>query len=159
MAKRQIIDLYFDFSVWGINSAMEDYRFCWHLNELLHWKMKRIADIEFNNTKQKSFSFFHAYSYRNVIDFYTLEFIQNKNAGNYLIPELKNIDYLLLLNGEEDYFDESAFIQLISKVPAIQTIIPIDVQSLKSKQNLLIRHFNEHHKKKNENSSYYWPGF
>lgn len=158
MAKKQIIDLYFDFSIWGINAAMEDYRVCWHLNELLHWKLKRISDIEYYSPKLKEYKSFHAFSYNNEMDFYTLEFIQNKKDGQILIPELKNIDYFLLLNGEEDYFDESSFLASFSKVTAIQNIIPIDVQAIKSKQNLLIRHFNEHNKKKNENSSYYWSG-
>ena len=156
MAKKQFIDVSFDFSIWAINSNMEDYRLCLHLNKYLHWQLKRVHDIEFYSPKIKEFKHFNAYKHKNEIDFYSIELVQNKNAGNILIPELKNMDFLFLLHGEDDYFDKNEFTQLLSKIPAVQSCMAIDVNSLKSKHNLLIRHFNEHSKKKNQNSSYHW---
>ena len=109
MAKKQYIDVSFDFSIWGINSNMEDYRLCLHLNNYLNWQLRRVHDIEFYSSKIKEFKHFNAYKH-----------------------------------------------QLLLKIPAVQSCISIDVNSLKSKHNLLIRHFNEHSKKKNQNSSYHW---
>lgn len=149
MAKKQFIDVAFDFSIWGINSSMEDYRLCLHLNQYLKWNLKRVHDIEFYSPQIKGAKHFNAYKYKNEVDFYTLELIQNKNAGNILIPELKNIDFLFLLNGEDDYFDKAAFSDSLSKIPGVQSVMQIEVNSLKSKHNLLIRHFNEQSKKKN----------
>lgn len=158
MAKKQFIDVVFDFSIWGINSGMEEYRLCLNLNQHLSWHLKRVNDIEFYSPQIKAFKHFNAYKYINTQDFYTLELIQNKNGGNILIPELKNFDYLFLLHGEDDYFDREAFSQLLEKIPGIQSVIQLEVNSLKSKHNLLIRHFNESTKKKNQNSGHDWPG-
>ncbi|MBL0342978.1 MAG: hypothetical protein IPP71_20170 [Bacteroidetes bacterium] len=73
--------------------------------------------------------------------------IQNKNSGNILIPELKNFDFLFLLNGEEDYFEQKNFTDLLAKFRcAIR--YSVDVNLLKSNANLLIRHFNEQYKRK-----------
>ena len=149
MAKKQFIDVAFDFTIWGINSSMEDYRLCLHLNQYLKWNFKRVHDIEFYSPQIKSNKHFNAYKFKNEVDFYTLEFIQNKNSGNILIPELKNIDFLFLLNGEDDYFDREEFTNLLMKTPGVQSVMSIEVNSLKSKHNLLIRHFNEQSKKKN----------
>jgi hypothetical protein len=149
MAKRQFIDAAFDFTIWGINSNMEDYRICLFLNQYLNWNLKRVHDIEFYSPQIKAAKHFNAFKYKNEVDFYTLELIQNKNSGNILIPELKNIDFLFLLNGEADYFEKDEFISTLSNINGIQSVIPIEVNSLKSKHNLLIRHFNEQPKKKN----------
>jgi len=149
MAKRQFIDIEFDFIIWGINSSIEDYRLCLQLNQYLKWSLKRVQDIEFYSPKIKGFKHFNAYKYKNEADFYTLELIQNKNSGHTLIPELKNIDYLFLLHGEDEYFEREAFTDLLGKIPGVQSAMQLKVDSLKSKHNLLIRHFNEHSKKKN----------
>ena len=158
MAKKQFIDVAFDFQIWGINSNMEDYRLCLHLNQYLKWNLKRVHDIEFYSPQIKGFKHFNAYKYKNEADFYTLELIQNKNAGNILIPELKNFDFLFLLNGEEEYFEEKEFTDLLAKIPGVQSAIQMDVNTLKSKHNLLIRHFNEQYKKKNQINSHHWSG-
>ncbi len=104
MAKRQFIDVEFDFSIWGINSSVEDYRLCLYLNQSLKWNLKRVHDVEFYSSQIKGFKHFNAYMYKNDADFYTLELIQNKNSGNILIPELKNFDFLFLLHGEDELF-------------------------------------------------------
>ncbi len=147
MSKRQIIDIEYDFSIWGINSGMEDYRLCLHLNQFLNWNFKRISDLEFYSPQIKGFKHFNVYKFKNEALFYTLEIIQNKNAGNILIPELKNFDFLFLLHGEEDYFEREAFSELLTKTPGVQSAIQIEVNSLKSKHNLLIRHLNDSKKK------------
>ena len=86
---------------------------------------------------------FNAYKFQQKIDRYTVELLQNKNAGNYLIPEMKNFDFLFIFQGEDDYFDTQGFSQLLTNIPGIQSVIPVEVNSLKSRYNLLLRHFNE----------------
>jgi hypothetical protein len=147
MAKRQLIEAAFDFSLWGINTAMEDYRLCLHLNQHHGWNFKRISDIEYYSPQIKGFKHFNVYKYKNEIDFYTLELIQNKNGGNILIPELKNFDFLVLLHGEEDYFEKDKFTEALNNLPGIQSGIELNVYTLKSKNNLLIRYFNDSKKK------------
>ena len=144
MAKRNVIDaIDFNFLVWGINSNMEDYRLCWHFNQVLDWQLKRIQDVRFYSPRIKDHMHFNAYKFQQKIDRYSVELIQNKNAGNYLIPEMKNFDFLFIFQGEDDYFDVPGFSQLLTKITGIQSVIPVDVNSLKSRYNLLLRHFNE----------------
>lgn len=149
MAKRQLIEVEFDFLIWGINSSIEDYRLCLQLNQRLRWNFKRVQDIEFYSSQIKGFKHFNTFKYKNEADFYTLELIQNKNSGNILIPELKNIDFLFLLHGESEYFDIEAFTEALGKISGVQSAIRLNIDSLKSKHNLLIKHFNEQSKKKN----------
>lgn len=149
MAKKQFIDVAFDFIIWGINSNMEDYRLCLHLNQYLKWNFKRMQDIEYYDRQLKINKHFSNFKFINEIDFYTLEIIQNKNSGQFLIPELKNIDFFFLLHGEDAYFDKEEFTNLLKSTTGVQSVLPLEINSLKSKHNLLIRHFNEQPKKKN----------
>ncbi|MCB9034472.1 MAG: IPExxxVDY family protein [Chitinophagales bacterium] len=144
MAKKEIILAYEeDIHLWGINSNLEDYRLCWYINETLYWKMKRINDVNFYNPKSKTVQYYSAYKFENEIDFYDAELIQNKRAGNYLLPEMKSFDYVFLLKGELAYFDTDAFEQQLSQISGIQLVYKVDLDKIKSRKNLLLRHFNE----------------
>ncbi len=147
MAKREFIDAAFDFTIWGINSGIEDYRLCLNLNQYIGCNFKRMNDIEFYSPQIKGYKHFNSFRYKNETDFYTLELIQNKNSGNIFIPELKNFDFLFLFQGEDDYFEKEVFIEKLRKIPGVQSFIELDINSLKSKHNLLIRHINDSKKK------------
>jgi len=144
---KNIIDsISFNFNIWGINSALEDYRLCWLLNKILDWKLKRVDDIAFYHQKEKRYINFNAYKYVNELDFYTIEIIKNKHDGNILIPEMKNFDYIFLFQGEEDYFNKDEITQVLKQIKGIQSIFEIDIENIKTKYNLLMRHFNDKQK-------------
>lgn len=148
-----LIDFPSDCTIWAISSTYEDYRLCWFLNQELKWSLKREEDVELFNAKTKELIHFSCYQYRNPVDKYTLEILQNKRNGYFLVPELKYADFLFLLQGEDDYFDEQSFSVMIHQISGIQSIQPVDLQRLKSKNNLLIRHLYEP-EKKDKNYSY-----
>jgi hypothetical protein len=141
--KNIISAISYNFNIWGINSALEDYRLCWLLNQMLEWKLIRVEDIAFYNQKEKKYNNFSAYKFINDIDYYTVEIIKNKNNGNVLIPEMKNFDYIFLFQGEQDYFNKDEITLLFKQLKGIQSIFEIDMENIKSKHNLLMRHFND----------------
>ncbi|HMU97207.1 MAG TPA: IPExxxVDY family protein [Chitinophagales bacterium] len=141
--KHKIDGIDFNFHIWGINSPLVDYRLCWLLNNLLDWNFERVDDIEISSEKDDSIIYFNAYKYENKEDFYTVEIIQNKNDGFVLLPELRNIDYLFIFDGEEDYFDKDEITPIFQQIQGIQSIFEIEVDNLKSKYKLLMRHFND----------------
>ncbi|MEY3647393.1 MAG: hypothetical protein RLZ13_275, partial [Bacteroidota bacterium] len=55
----------------------------------------------------------------------------------YLVPELKNLDYFLLVQDETEQMDLSNFMEKLSQNPLVQSIVRIDISKLKSKENLL----------------------
>ena len=61
----------------------------------------------------------------------------NEQYGPFLIPELKNFDYLLVLENESNTFDENAFINNTKQIPFVQFAIKVDLQTLKSRDNLI----------------------
>lgn len=66
---------------------------------------------------------------------YTL--IGNRDESQLLIPELKNFDYLLLIKGAIDFFEEETLKEDIKTIPTVQIIFEVETEKLKSKHNLV----------------------
>ena len=71
-----------------------------------------------------------------------IQLLKNKAINStqqlaYLIPELKNLDYFLLVQDETEELDLINFAKKLSQNPLVQSIVRIDISKLKSKENLL----------------------
>ena len=55
----------------------------------------------------------------------------------YLIPELKEYDYFIKIDGEKGFFDVNEIIKNLQTLPEVQYIKKIDIKTLKSKENLI----------------------
>ena len=55
----------------------------------------------------------------------------------FLIPELRNFDFFLLIEDESDTFDLNTFITSIKEIPFMQFVVSVEASALKSKENLI----------------------
>ncbi|WP_332914033.1 IPExxxVDY family protein [Algoriphagus boritolerans] len=55
----------------------------------------------------------------------------------YLIPELRNLDYFLLVQDQTQQTSITTFVDHLSKNPYIQSVVRLDISKIKSKENLL----------------------
>jgi len=69
--------------------------------------------------------------------------IRNKSVGklgervDYLLPELKNFDFLIILRGFEDTFNDGELKKLLVALKPIQFLQKFDPLAIKSKENLI----------------------
>lgn len=116
-------------------SPEKSYRLAWQINHKNPYSFERTEDYEIVlNDKHCSFSRFDFKHDENHTAYILLA---NKDEGTFLLPELRNFDYLLLVSGALDFFDELALRQDIGSVVSVQIIYAVDVNTLKSKQNLV----------------------
>jgi hypothetical protein len=54
-----------------------------------------------------------------------------------LIPELRNLDYFLLVQDQTQQLSIATFMDHLGKNPLIQSVVKLDVSKIKSKDNLL----------------------
>lgn len=141
MAKNKLQVTYdFDFLLLALNANVKPYKLAWSLNKELGLNLVMTDNIEIGFVEEKSLSI---QNYIDSDEFQTVRLIRNRaedidGAYNaYLLPELKNFDYLLLLENETNSFDENAFITEIKQIPFVQFITRINAQTLKSKDNLI----------------------
>lgn len=122
----------YDFKLIAISCHLKDYKLCWKLNLKLGVELNKAEkDIEI---KTKQNSSLHAYFvYDNIDDYCTYYLIKNRSES-FLIPEQANADYFLKLEGE---IDELFVMKKLNEVPEILTTYSIDINTLKSKENLI----------------------
>ncbi|MEK0442769.1 MAG: hypothetical protein RL403_1747 [Bacteroidota bacterium] len=129
----------FDFELLGIVSPIRDYRMAWLVNKELELNLVKADDLEleFLSTEKLEISQYFLSLPHGFIQLLKNRAINSSEQLAYLIPELKNLDYFLLVQDETDQLELSNFMEKLSKNPLVQSIVRIDISKLKSKENLL----------------------
>jgi hypothetical protein len=129
ISKKKVHKLSFDydsdFFLIGIASHENDYRISWAINNFLHWKLVKTDDFKINHPKFKvnvSYSMYH-YTDANSLNY---DLISNKSEEGFLLPDYKNIDYILKVTGEEDFNHISNLIRKIKKINIVITAFAIE---------------------------------
>lgn len=124
----------YDFELIGISSHEKDYRLAWALNKRMDWKMIRIADVLI---EQKNSVSSHAqFRYLHQLDHTIITMIDNNTPGGYLLPDASQFDYLIKIeNARVDLGD--VFLRKIKSAQFVLAAFELNIDKLKSKQNLL----------------------
>ena len=141
MAKNKLIIEYeYDFSLFGINSISKDYRLAWLINKYLDLHLRKEEDIKisFLNDENLVIS-----NYLYETEHAQLRMLKNKSEDrksdkmSYLIPELNKFDYLIMKNGRIGDLSDQELLREIQKIGEVQYIVTLDINKLKSKENLI----------------------
>ncbi|MGO1243526.1 MAG: IPExxxVDY family protein [Sphingobacterium sp.] len=153
-------DLELDFVLVGISSSLRDYRLCHFIfkqtglafvrgkeDYLDHKGYVKVKDQEemdyhivFEKRKQKTVdkNYFSIYRYCDTHFEYEYYLLNNRSVdGGYLIPELPNFDYFMLI---KHYIDKDDLQKLMDQIKDVKEVIltkELDPTSLKSKENLI----------------------
>jgi len=142
MKKRNklIVDYDYNFNLIGMISPVKDYKLIWSINHQLNVKLVKNTDLilEYLDQQKLVISNF-LFETENS----SLRILKNKAEDgdelkkSYLLPELKNFDYFLMLEGSGDTFNISEIEGKLKNLEIIQYLTKIDVSKLKSKENLV----------------------
>ncbi|MEZ5008419.1 MAG: IPExxxVDY family protein [Chitinophagales bacterium] len=127
-----------DFFLWGILSSLGGHRIVWELNKVFSCNLSRQDDVVIIRRPVNENLYFSFYTYEDEVDLFKIELIKNKGLGDYYLKELKNFDYLLMVKGELDFFDENEFYTKLKKMPSIQSAIKIDLNNIKNISQLIL---------------------
>jgi hypothetical protein len=132
--------LEYPYALLGIVCECREYRMAWLVNKLLDIALEKQPDgvISF---KRGEPMYFIQYLFEN--DFEQIRLIKNKaveplHKALFLIPEMKQMDYLLLLHSTLEEFPDSTYLNALKASPQIRLVQAIEIESLPSKENLLI---------------------
>ena len=154
------IDYDYDFDLIGIHTAEEDYRLCYYLNKFLNISLYRCKeDVCLKMQRSTEERIYALYEY---MDTYRNEWflVANKTYSemnrkkvvesgifglqetrqmkkSFLIKEKKNIDFFIQINGSLPQQKKQEIIRKIRSIPAVVTAYEIDVNTLKSRENLI----------------------
>ena len=141
----------------AIYSSLEGYKMAYFLNKHLKIKLERTRrDIDFNHTEYDAF--YALYSQKDPNSYYSLDLVSNKFKGEpkrilssgslfaeeelspqevNLIPEYDKVDYFLKISEEIHAQEFNKILNRVGQIPRVQAAYAIDVDNLKSKQNLI----------------------
>ena len=122
----------------GIMAPVNDYSFCWNLNNLLGIDFRINTDLEIQLKKKLRTYFFSVYQFEEKATCLKHYLYNNQNDGEYLLPEFKHLDFLWLL--KEDYVtDENLqqLIQSIKTVSGVQLVMELTNEKIKNKEHLV----------------------
>ena len=126
----------FDFLLIGLTSNENDYRLAWKLNNSLKYNFEKTENHQVRLSGGVEIEFPHfIFENQETMLFYRL--LGNKNERGVLLEELKNIDFLLTVQGEFDELFISGFITNLKKIDTIHGVFRISPASLKNRERLL----------------------
>jgi hypothetical protein len=134
-----LYDAFFeDTTLIGITTTLKNYKLCWQLNEYLGFNFKLNNNIEICLSKRKRKYFFDVYESNFNSNTLIHYLYHNFFDGEYLLPELKHIDFIWLMKG--DTVDEEQLNNLITelkKIKGVQLVAELTNDHIKNKGNMV----------------------
>lgn len=152
-----LVDDFYDtsYALLAVHCRLEDYRLAYLLNKSLGLKLIRLPqDLDY-----KYFAATYSiYEWNDEEHFTTWHMVSNvckkeedslQSSGSlfsvndkvlktyHLLPELKNVDFLIKITNDDRHYDEREVLEKIQQIPQIITTYTIDIDQLKSKENLI----------------------
>ena len=147
---RILDDLYEEtFSLFAIHSSLDDFAVVYVLNQYLKTRFKRLR-TDLDIARGVSFPIFE---WQDDVNHRNLTLIANNTrkeesvnsndlfmnepslATYHLLPEHRDVDYLLKIDPELD--EEEPFLRTLTAIPSLITVYSLDTNKLKSKRNLI----------------------
>ena len=122
----------------GIVASIEQYRFCWHLNQILNFDFRINNNLEIRLSKKTRNYFFTIYQYAELGGTVNHYIYNNEDDGEYLLPEFKHFNFLWLMKDDVMKDEEVAvFMNSVRTIPSVQLVVEMTNEKIKNKQHLV----------------------
>jgi hypothetical protein len=126
-----------DFRIVGITSHENDYHICWNINQSLGISLNKLDDLHVYNNKFDVSQDFSLYKYYDEDTMTEYHLISNRCDNGFLLNEIRNIDFILKINGELDDQYLNNLILKIRSIEGITAAFELDPANLKSREKLI----------------------
>lgn len=122
----------------GIASDVPDYKLCWLVNNALSMGFKRMDDLELYHRKINENQVFSLFQFVDENKLLTYRIIKNRCANGYFLEGVKNLDFLIHIQGEIMMDDVRELIKNIMRISDIRLCIPVNINKIPDKSRLEI---------------------
>ena len=140
MKKSKLIaNVDFDFSLLAIASQLKEYKLAWVLNQELNIHLVKQKDEIFNFIGDERLCISN-FAYHTQHSRIRLIFNRSKEEiglNQFLLPELKQFDYLMMIEGFEDTWSVEQVREVLKTIEGVQMVNLVDIDHLKSRENLI----------------------
>jgi len=147
-----------DYHIIAIHTSLEDYRLAYFLNrDLAVFLSKSDEDVHIQTKEGETF--FARFTFDDQDNYILWDLVQNKNevegtennavqdlfsnsdntfaSSAYLLPEYKKVDFFLKIENAEKEIQIEEIVSKINKIDGVSMVYNIDLQKIKSKNNLI----------------------
>ncbi len=130
-------ELDLDFILIAITSCLKDYKLCFHINKELNTDFRKADDYNLylqagNEPLQFSQYFFKIQA--SETEFYILS---NHNTAGFLIPEMENVDYFMLIKNHFDKEELEVMVSRLKRIAQVTAVAQVNPKLIRSNENLL----------------------
>lgn len=133
------LSLDLDFVLIAITASLKDYMLCHRINKNLDFNLERVKEdheVYYNIDEEPlTFSKYHFFVEEGEVDYFL---VNNRNAEGFLIPEMKKVDFFMVIQQFISKEELDMILGKLNKLPDIQVAAQIDPHKLKSKENLVM---------------------
>lgn len=139
MGKKKLeLEIEVEAAVIGLVTSLKDYKLAWKINQVFKIELILEDDLVIDLTKSSKITLSN-YCYQT--DFYKIDLVKNKGIDKeksvHLAKELGQIDYFLLIEGDDYFMEISDVIKNLQSITEISFVQLIDTTKLKSRDNFI----------------------
>ena len=141
MAKKLLLETRSEpafYTLIGISSSLRDYRLSFLINQSLEFNLKKLDDfctILPGKQEPEAFSLFY---FRDDDQRNSYFLLANRNLENFLLPEMRQMDFLLIIEGGFKKARKDAMLKNIRNIQNVIASYEIRFNELKNFENLLM---------------------
>ncbi|MFO7668058.1 MAG: IPExxxVDY family protein [Bacteroidales bacterium] len=127
-----------DFCLLGMVADQPDYRLCLLINRTLGFDFRKQDDLSLYHKKLDQDQEFSLFEYFDDESLLTYRVIGNRAENGYFLDELKNLDYLVHIQGEIMEEQITSFFRKTATIPEVRMCVPVDLRRIRNKERLLL---------------------
>jgi hypothetical protein len=125
------------FTLLGISCHVKDYRISFLLNKHLGSDFQKMEDLKITLASKKDPAEFSLYYYHDEDYFNKYYLLANRSQDLVMAPEIKQVDFLLLIEGEFRKAQKDRLIKSIREIPNVLTAYEVKFAEIKNYETLL----------------------
>jgi hypothetical protein len=127
-----------DFCLLGLVSDDPDYKLCWRINQSLDTNFEKSDDLKLFHRKLNDDQLFSLFEYEDEDAMLNYRIIKNRSDQGFYLDEIKNIDFLVHIQGEVNEESINRFMQAITMLSSVRMCVPVDLTRIRNMERLLL---------------------
>lgn len=132
-----VVDHELGASIIGLVTTLKDYKLAWNINQVFEIDLSMQLPLVFKFIKGKNLSITNYLYQAEFQQFRLIKNRGNEDNSGFLVPELMNFDFFLMISGEEEIMPKEPVVEKLHAIKGIEYFQLLDVAKLKSKDNFI----------------------
>ena len=127
-----------DFCLLGLVTDEPDYKLCWRINQALGLAFEKLDDLKLFHKRLVTEQLFSIFAYYDDAAMLTYRIIKNRSDHGHFLDELKNLDFLVHIQGELAEEKIQEFIKRTATLTGVRMCVPVDLKRIRDRERLLL---------------------